>query len=198
MRKLTDADLERMRIPPRYWVLDPAKVTDQVLRAYLRNIQSNVVDGLGMFLYGTNGIGKTAFSVFALQQARRNGYTGLFVASAKLKEYAFESTPFDDTCSYWDRALSVQLLVIDDFGKDRPDGKNWQAQLMDEIIRHRTMGRLSTIITSNVDKTRLLSDDFLGRSTMESMKDSIVSYELVGDNMRNQNAANNKVTAGTK
>jgi len=122
--------------------------------------------------------------------ARRNGFTSLFVESSKLKEYAFEHTPFDDSSSYWDRMLNVKLLMIDDFGKDRPDQKNWQAQLMDEIIRHRTLFCLSTIITSNIDKENLTN--FLERSTLEAMKDSVTPYNQEGSNLRVQNAKDNR------
>lgn len=196
MRRLVYADLERLRIPIRYRESSMDMVTEPVLLEYLRMLGDHIRVGRGLYLYGRNGVGKTAFSCLALMQARRLGFLGLFVESAKIREYLFEHTSYDGESTMWERMHRVDLLVIDDFGKERGDRQGWEKQMLDEILRNRMMNCRATILTSNVVKDRLLVDDLMMRSTVEALMDSTIAYELRGENMRKEHAAENRAALG--
>lgn len=173
-----------MEIPERYRVLDPGKVTDPIFLDFLRKIPAPLQEGKSLFVTGNNGIGKTAFAALALMQGRRYGIPGLFIEAGRLKEYAFGREMFDMDQTYWERMQEVQFLVLDDLGKESEDTKNWMAQLMDQMMRHRMMHQLSTCITSNATPEDLVKRGTLWTSTLHAMKESTLFYNSIGEDMR--------------
>jgi DNA replication protein DnaC len=173
-----------MEIPPRYQTLNPAQVTDPVFLDFLRKFPEPLKAGKGMFISGNNGVGKTAFSVLTLMHARRWGYPGLFLEAQRLKELVFEQEWFDESETYWDRIREVPVLVMDDLGKEAEDQKNWMAQLMDQVVRHRTMQGKSTLLTSNSNPEDLVKKGLIWASTFHAMKESTLFYTLIGKDLR--------------
>ena len=196
-RPLTLSDMERMQIPPRYYPkeIDTTRFPE-ILRAYLREIDSHVLAGRGLLLCGNNGIGKTTFVCAALQEARRHRHTALFVESAAIKDFIFQRTPFDAQESMIERMRSVQVLGIDDLGKERADGKGFNEQVFDELLRHRMLHRRVTLISTNVVKARL--PDFLMKSTLEALRDCVTPLEIEGVNLRVEHAREARDALGIK
>jgi len=198
-RKLNKEDLIRMRIPKRYWNVDCDGVSDasddlelksprDVLKRYIRKIEEMRGQGLGMLLWGANGTGKTSMAVIIAKAYRRRFNTVLFVEAASLKSLVVSKEHFDEDETYWDRAMSVDVLVLDDLGKGTLDRTGFGERLIDELIRKRNANQLVTIITTNaVPKGNgdALSD-ILKPSTMHALKEHVMAIHVYGEDKRDE------------
>ena len=196
-RRLTEFDVERMKIPSRYWNVTLSGVeatarahgTDEVTLAsvltnFVEKMDEMVSSGSGVLLYGNNGRGKTGALVWLAMQARRRGHTVLYVETAKLKQYKIERTPFDASESMWERALSVDVLVLDDLGKGVSDSKGFMQELVDELVRTRGAYLKTTLISTNIEPSKLVNEDFLKKSTLAMMQETVAFLHVSGDDLR--------------
>jgi len=85
--------------------------------------------------------------------------------------------------TYWDRAMSVDVLVVDDFGKGTQDRTGFRMRIFDELIRHRNAEKLVTIITTNMSPRGELPEILL-LSTLHSFKECVIPVQVVGDDQR--------------
>jgi DNA replication protein DnaC len=192
-RRLTDSDLVRMRVPRRYWTVacdgipDGKTVghgvsTQQAARNYMRQIDEMRRQGRGLLLWGGNGTGKTCMAIVIAKEFRRRGYPVLFMAAADIKRMVVEREMFDEDQTFWDRALNVDVLVIDDLGKGSQDSTGFGARMFDELIRHRNASKLVTIITTNMNQKDLAEE--LKVSTMSSLKEHVFPIHVSGIDRR--------------
>lgn len=131
--------------------------------------------GLGLFLYGSPGHGKTTLSLAILQEVIRTfsmenfsvaeGHTmarpAYFIQYSTLLDLkgATMGDPTPDEVRLWEGLLgeckedtyNVRVLVIDDIGKEHTgSGSQWHAAMLHHILRTRFNNGLPTIITSNL------------------------------------------------
>jgi DNA replication protein DnaC len=99
-----------------------------------------------------------------------------------MKRFVIEREMFDEDQTYWDRALNVDVLVIDDLGKGTQDSTGLGARLIDELIRHRNASKLVTIITTNMNQRDLAEE--LKVSTMSSLKEHVFPIHVSGIDRR--------------
>ena len=196
-RKLTERDMMRMQVPERYWDVrasgiearvqahgvDPVPL-GAVLKTYIEKLDEMVAAGSGIMLYGNNGRGKTGALVWLGMQIRRRGYRVLYLETAKLKQYKIEKTPFDAVTTLWERAMDVDVLVLDDLGKGVSDSKGFMQELVDELIRTRGAHLRSTLISTNIEPAKLVKDDFLKKSTLAMMQETVAFFHVLGDDLR--------------
>lgn len=198
-RKLTASDLHRMNIPSRYWGVRFEDISEDIIRGtnkspkdVIRNYIINMEDmrrvGAGFVFWGQNGTGKSSISVVLAKEYRRRGYTVLFMEAADLKRMVSEREHFDEDETYWDRAKSVDVLILDDFGKGVIDGKGFGATLFDELIRARNSRKLVTIITSNPIVEEWEERFDLKSSTIHVLKECTLPVEVVGCDKRGESA----------
>lgn len=173
-RKLDRLDVERMLLPRKYWDVSWEQVRPEesthkaVIRKFLLNIESNINNGYGLLLWGINNVGKTALAAIILMEARRWGFSALFLRSTRLRSAVLDGERFDDSSTMLQRAMKVDVLVIDDLGKEyRTEGSNFMEKLLEDLIRERAFdGRKSTIITTNMSPKE---DGILVKTYRESM-----------------------------
>lgn len=194
-RKLTKDDLLRMRIPRRYWEVRFDEISDtpaskgvesprEIIRSYLERMAQMLRTGSGLILWGPNGTGKTSAAVVIAKAFRKHGHRVLYLEGAELKRLVFDRVAFDDEESYWERAMRVDLLIVDDFGKGTQDEKGAGARLIDELIRHRNAHRLVTILTTNMAPGGEDMKAATMPSTREAMIEHVMPIKVVGDNKR--------------
>ncbi len=192
-RKLTESDLVRMRIPKRHWHARPDHVSDdtvqgasmsvrEAMRRYVDKIDEVVKLGQGLLLWGANGTGKSSIAVILGKEFRRRGYPVLYMEAADMKRVVVDREMFDDEQLFWDRALNVSVLILDDLGKGCVDGTGFGMRLLDELIRHRNAHKLVTIITTNW-RTKELASEVMA-STAASLKEHVHPVEVVGVDQR--------------
>lgn len=190
-RKLLPSDLERMRVPKRYWMAkfdllsetgDPS--VKEFIGKYIDNIQDMKTNGVGVIFHGKNGIGKSCASVVLAKEYRARGNTVLFIEASELKEMVIQKRMFDEAESYFDRAKEVGVLVLDDFGKGIMDSTGFGASLFDTLIRSRNSKKLVTIITANLSPDRWKDELELKLSTMSSLRECAVPFLVEGKVLR--------------
>ena len=192
-RKLTEEDLNRMRVPCRYWYVQPDQVSDEsgkdggvsaraVTLTYLNRIIDMRRNGSGLLLWGVNGTGKTGMAVVIAKEFRRRGFPVLFAEAADLKRLVVSHEMFDEDQTLWDRALNVDVLVLDDVGKGVIDTTEFGIRLIDELIRHRNANKLVTIMTTNMNVAQLTAD--LKPSSMAALKEHMVAVHVCGIDRR--------------
>lgn len=194
-KKLTETDIDRMMIPRRYWGATFGEISDggdnspkKIAHRYISKLSDMVVRGVGLILWGKNGRGKTGLAVVIGKEARRRGFSVLYAECADLKRCVIDRVAFDEDQSMWERARSVDMLILDDLGKGTQDSKGFGARLMDELIRHRNANRRATFITMNMNPRDQLKEE-LKTSTVQSLKECCIPCEIKGPDRRDKEAA---------
>jgi DNA replication protein DnaC len=192
-RELTTEDLQRMRIPQRYWDVRFDQISDtekgsaasprRLVRAYMEKMDEMHSRGAGLFLWGPNGMGKTSAAVVIGKEYRRRGKTVMFMSCSEIKSAIIDKTAFDGETSLWDRAKTVDVLLLDDLGKGVQDGTGFGLRALDELLRTRNAERRTTFITTNMAPGKQLESE-LKTSTLHSLKESIVPVKFVGPDRR--------------
>jgi DNA replication protein DnaC len=184
-RELTQDDLIRAKIPVRHWEASFSGVQESArehAQKYLMGVESMAQRGIGLLLWGPNGIGKTSLSVVIGKELRRRGYSLLFLECSTIKSSVIQNEMFDEEQSVWDRAKSVDVLILDDLGKGVQDSTGFGARVVDDLIRHRNANRRITFITTNMTVKAL--EEELKPSTMHSLKECIYPVKLLGSDLR--------------
>jgi len=201
-RKLNKDDLFRMRLPKRYWKATLDRISDfcdkeeeisarEIIRQYVSRLEKMRSRGLGIVLWGENGTGKTGIAAVVAKEYRRRFNTVLFVEAADLKGLVAGREYFDETETFWQRARTVDVLVLDDLGKGVKDSKEFGERLIDELIRTRNANQLVTIVTTNAipsGKGATLPG-ILKQSTLHSLKEHAIAVNVRGKDMREEEAS---------
>ena len=150
---------EEARIPARYrrcdfdnfQVYPNEKLTNAVI-AVRRFAEAFPNSPKGICLIGPHGIGKTHLAVAALRSALGRGCEGIFYeVSDLLRLIRSTYNPVTKTAEMdiLQPLVSVQLLVLDDVGKEKTS--EWVEETMTFIVNSRYNNRLTTIFTSNYE-----------------------------------------------
>lgn len=186
--KLTKSHLQYMNIGRRYWGATREGMTDHqrsCLQSYLDKLEGAISRGIGLFLWGTNNVGKSYISALLCKvvwgQYRVTSYC---VTSAALKLCWVEDTPAhpDSSELMRDRVREARFLVIDDLGKEYRSGSEFAEAQLGFLLRERVRNNLVTCFTSNLMPTEF-SEEY-GVSTGQLVKECMVPIRLKGDDMR--------------
>lgn len=190
-RKLTQSDLVRMGVPARYWTVSFDLVQEGVkgspskaVENYISKLPSMVQMGAGLLLWGPNGTGKTCIAVLLGKELRRHGLSVFFLEASSLKTVVADHHCFDQEQTVWDRAKTVDVLILDDLGKGVQDSTGFGLRLIDELIRHRNGNQLVTFVTTNMSLKVLRAE--MKPSTMHSIKECMVPILVDGKDQREQ------------
>lgn len=196
--RLTQAHVERMRIPRRFWSVRFDQVPVDIrtdIENYLRRLDEHLDQGDGLLFWGANGVGKTSAAVFIALEVRRRGASVLFSTAEGLRQATLDRESFDDDQTVLERARSVDFLVIDDLGKEHPGETGFTERFFENLIRERSATQRATVVTTNLPmvhvsagykqkRVRALEDVYI-TSTVEVMKEALYPVQFVGDNLRN-------------
>jgi len=195
--KLTKAHMELMRIPRRFWESDFELIPDcegkETIRSYLRNIEDMMDRGEGLLLWGENGHGKTSAAVIIAMEARRRGASVLFVQAETLRQSTLEGTMFSDERTLIERAREVDLLVLDDLGKEHAGESGYTERLFENLIRVRSAGKRVTLVTTNLpvnpppgrEQAASLKTKYIA-SMLEVMREAMYPVRLKTHNWRDR------------
>jgi len=139
-----------MGVGKRYWDVSVTKLPDdckhkQIVMSYIEELKQNIDFGNGFIFIGDYGVGKTSLAVILAKATVSFGGSALFIAVPDLSDLKIKETMFSEGITLWDRALSVDLLVLDDIGSEH--NKDWG--LLERIIRNRVNDCKSIICTTN-------------------------------------------------
>lgn len=138
--------------------VDP--VTKKAAVVYGDQIERNVSTGIGLYLHGGHGNGKSMVSSLLFKLALHKGIDGYWITLNELLS-RYQDTWRDKAYRNWfDRRMrNAALLVVDDMGREF-EGRTTATSSIDSIFRTRAQNGLATIITTNLD-----DDEFTKRYT---------------------------------
>jgi DNA replication protein DnaC len=149
-----NATLDTYRTPP-----GDAEALELV-EGWVEDVAISVAEGRGLFLQGTPGTGKTHLAVAALLGALKAGHSGLFITLQSLvrlcmRQFDLQRQEDDERLaqvrSFLKLArLDVDVLVLDDVGRERQSPSKYVDDEIDFLLRSRGSAGKVTIITSNL------------------------------------------------
>lgn len=186
--ELSKGALRRMNIPKRLWTVDYERVEDsikKIVEMFLLRIRGHLVRGLGLTLWGDTGLGKTSLAIICMLQARMYAKSAYFVSSEELFDASLNRARYNDAQTVIERCKTVDLLVIDDIGKERVSsekGKEMADGLIVSVFRKRYHEMRATILTSNLGPAEMLKK--YGESHIDVMNhvNNFVHFE--GESLR--------------
>ena len=93
---------------------------------------------------------------------------------------------FSEDLSMIDRCYQTKLLVIDEL--QLKDNKSWTFETLEDIVRHRVMHRLSTIVCSNHEINELrefrINKKFVMNGVLSVMKETFEIMVVKGKDFR--------------
>jgi len=148
--------LAAANVPVKYWPLEieSTLITDPDAVAFARraieNIEAVIGNGLGVATFGANGCGKTTLCAYILKAALRRGFAGYFLIMESLLalvKAGFDEVHLRETLR---RIRNVDILVLDDLGKEYTARTGFVEAQVDELFRHRDSMGLSTLFSTNL------------------------------------------------
>lgn len=148
----------RAKIPRNHWSCTLSQIPEEAkhyadLKNYLDSIVENVKSGKGMYFSKDAGRGKSGAAAIVAKCAMAHRFSVLWIEAEKTVKYAIEKEEFDESQTIYQRAESVDLLIMDEFYVDtkaRPCER-----YLELLLRSRIDAQKSTIITSNVSPAAL-------------------------------------------
>lgn len=138
--------------------------------------------GEGLLLYGTTGIGKTHLAMAAARELlvrgaiRTTQFWDFLELIKALKR-------FDDRAEeIVERAMNVDLFVLDDLNTKVPGATEWALQQVGMIVNHRWSNKLPTILTTNDELAEYV--DVLGARAISRLTESMVPVTFLADDYR--------------
>lgn len=161
------------------------KITNKNKKAYenAKKYANKLINGetdKGLFITGTYGVGKTYLASCIANETIKNKNTVVFGTLIQLLDY-IKDTYKDSAVSdkeYLNLYSSVDLLIIDDLGKEKPT--EWVLEKLFLIVNNRYNNYLPIVITTNYNRNQLRERLCVNKNY--SMVDSIISrlYEICG------------------
>lgn len=154
---------------------------------YMEHLDNAKKEGISLFLYGVNGVGKTMLGVEILKQALREGYTAQLVSlSGIIQMYSDGWYSVQKREAYDDRVRNVDFLMIDDIGKEYRSSKSGLTEVaFDNLIRYRTLRNKPMIITTNSSIDAI--ENVYGKSLVSLLYGKFIPIKVLGDDFRKTN-----------
>lgn len=164
---------------------------------YLEHAENYFKAGVGLYLYGPQGTGKSSLACLILKKAIvERGVKGYFTSFAHMFSALMEGFDDPDVRKWFDsRVRNAGLLVVDDVGREygrkkqavagegMKEGPSAAAKtLMDEVLRHRVASSLPTIVTTNLTPDDIATE--YGGNVLGLLYERSLDYEVQGRNFR--------------
>ena len=134
----------------------------------------------GLFITGAYGAGKTYLASCIANEIIKNGKSVIFGTLIQLLDFIRDSYSDSEVSDkdYLNLYSSVDLLVIDDLGKEKPT--EWVLEKLFLIVNNRYNNYLPIVITTNYNRNQLRERLCINKNY--SIVDSIISrlYEMCG------------------
>ena len=191
-RKLTIGDVKRANLPERYWDASLNAIPEHLdykhkIKKYLDNLVEMMDQGIGLYLWSAeNGTGKTSVSALIAKEALRYGKTVFFEESSRLKGMLINKEQFEEGTSIEERMMMVDVLILDDVGKEYRTSSGYAENVIETLLRARVQKLKTTIMTGNVhpkDMKKIYSEDFAAL-----LKESVVPVNVTGHDFREARA----------
>lgn len=165
---------------------DRAKVLE-FIKEYIDNLPLSFNNNVGLFLFGSNGVGKSFIASLIVKEAYRFRYTS---KRCTFVDYVTEYTNLwniknaeekeEETGLFYHNYKAVEFLVIEEIGKEL-DTK-LSPTVLEDLLRYREEKGLVTIICTNLTPKELVEK--YGASIGSLIKGNFTPIKLVGADKR--------------
>jgi DNA replication protein DnaC len=121
------------------------------VKAFTRDIESNIDAGKGLWFDGPVGTGKTSLAILVAKAARDAGRSyAVYPVPRLLAEIkrTFDRDASDSYMSFFRRVCTVDILVLDDLGAEKQT--EWVLEQLFSIVNERWQDRRSIVVTTNI------------------------------------------------
>jgi DNA replication protein DnaC len=154
------------------------------VRGYVDEIDANLADGRGLWIFGDTGTGKTTLAMLISKSALEAGRSVAIYSLPKLLariRRTYDSEPGGDSyLSFFERLTSVDLLHLDDLGAEKRS--DWVLEQLYSLINERYESRRSVLITTNLGHMEL--EEQIGTRTVSRLTEMCEEVELRGTDRR--------------
>lgn len=163
------------------------KILDYV-QGYIDNIDNSFKYNKGLFLYGSNGTGKTSIASIIIKEAYKHRYTAkrmTWVDYMTLYTRAWGCNNFELKMHTEDVIKDIkdrEFLVLEEIGKEQ-DNK-LAMTLLEDLLRHREDKGFPTIICTNLAPKSVV--ERYGASIESLIKGNMTPIKLVGRDNRKE------------
>lgn len=163
------------------------KILDYV-QGYIDNIDNSFKYNKGLFLYGSNGTGKTSIASIVIKEAYKHRYTAkrmTWVDYMTLYTRAWGCNNFELKMHTEDVIKDIkdrEFLVLEEIGKEQ-DNK-LAMTLLEDLLRHREDKGFPTIICTNLSPKSVV--ERYGASIESLIKGNMTPIKLVGKDNRKE------------
>jgi DNA replication protein DnaC len=189
--------LRNLRLPPRYKSYtfesynedDGSPVFKDAVVKWTTNIEKRMEDGMGLYIHGKTGIGKTHMAVAALKEVvTKNELSGLFMSYDIFVEMVHDARNNDgelpemygdpNLLKYMRRVYDV--VVFDNLNTDRLT--EYMAKTVSNMIESRYEMKLPTIFTTDIIPDKL--SVIYSARVQSIIKESCYMMHVVGEDYR--------------
>ena len=148
--------------------------------------EGSVMSGSSLYVVGPNGTGKTTFAANVARKLVDKGLSVLFRNSKQITEDLKASMNDQSTVN---RLFGVDVLVIDDLGKEQPT--DYVLSMLYLVIETRYGKMRPTVITSNFHRDELMTrwaevDEATAEAMVSRLCDNTYTVEMDGRDWRTQ------------
>jgi DNA replication protein DnaC len=167
--------------------MDPPLLRE--VRSYVKDINSNLDKGRGLWLFGDVGTGKTSLAMLVSKAALDAGRSVAIYSLPRLLSDIKETYEDRSESSYmelFERVVGVDLLHIDDLGAEKRT--DWVLEQLYSIINERWQEQRSIVVTTNLVDVDELRDQ-IGPRTVSRLHEMCDLIPIMGRDRRMQQHA---------
>lgn len=157
-----------------------AKIYNRCQR-YCEVADAVLKNGTGIFLFGTNGTGKTRLTACMGNELMQNNYTVLFTNFAEITKRVFKDDEFIE------KLAKIEFLFIDDFGTEKVTKGSedlWMQEKVFEVVNKRYNECKPIIFSSNYSLKELIEDRGVAKKTIDRIAEMCEVLKLNGESYR--------------
>ena len=155
--------------------------------------------GLGIYLYGDTGTGKTHLTACMVNELVDKGYqvlfTNFFEISKMIKNTFYKPDVSEN--DYINRLATIDFLFIDDLGTERvQNGESdlWLQEKIFDVLNKRYNNKKPTIFSSNHSLAELVKDRGFMKKTVDRIAEmSTAVLQIKGESFRLKNRNKNEI-----
>jgi DNA replication protein DnaC len=159
------------------------------VRGFVDDLDGRLEAGLGLWLFGETGTGKTSLAMLISKAALEAGHSVAIYSLPKLLariRQTYDSEPGGDSyLAFFERLTSVDLLHIDDLGAEKRS--DWVLEQLYALINERYEAQRSMLITTNLPHPEL--EEQIGARTVSRLSQICEEVEVRGHDRRYGQAA---------
>lgn len=154
---------------------------------YIHNLDDVFSENLGLFLFGSNGVGKTFIASIITKEAYRQRYTS---KRCTFKEYIKEYTRLwkmkgaqeymSAESEFYRKLKSVEFLALEEIGKETDN--DLAPEVLEDLLRYREDNKLPTIICTNLSPKKVV--ERYGNSIGDLIKGNFTPIKITGESKR--------------